>query len=229
MKFSGFVIAAVLSVICNTNQSYAQTPPGFSPSSNKSLGATFAGTNAALGGSVPLSETKFPPMITPVEPLNVSSSHIVMMIDLDTPGGASNRSLAPYLHWLFTVPMGATRLSNETNSTSIAQYVAPGPHVGDGPHRYVILLFANPSSSFTMPASFLNRNLTDLYGRVIFNVNEFATEGHFQVVAATWFETERKTVAPITSAASLGSVESMALFPYTASLFIMCLVSWMIM
>lgn len=160
----------------------------------------------------------------------MSSSHIVMMVDLDTPGGASNRSLAPYLHWLFMVPKGATRLYNETNSTSsIAPYVAPGPHVGDGPHRYIILLFANPRSSFTMPVSFRNRNLTDLYGRVIFDVNKFATEGHFEVVAATWFETERKAVVPITSAANLGSVDSMALFPWTSSLFIMGLVSWMIM
>lgn len=55
MKFSPFAIAAALSVICNTNQSCAQTPPGFSPATNKSLGASFAGTNAALGGSVPLS------------------------------------------------------------------------------------------------------------------------------------------------------------------------------
>lgn len=55
MKFSGFAISAALSVICNTNQSWAQTPPGFSPATNKSLEATFAGTNAALGGSVPLS------------------------------------------------------------------------------------------------------------------------------------------------------------------------------
>lgn len=152
-----------------------------------------------------------------------------MMVDLDTPGGASNRSLAPYLHWLFAVPKGATRLSNETNSTTIAQYVAPGPHVGDGPHRYVILLFANPSSSFTMPASFRNRNLTDLYGRVIFDVNKFATEGHFEVVAATWFETERNAVVPITSAANLGSVDSIALFPWTTFLLIMGLVSWTIM
>lgn len=163
-----------------------------------------------------------------MDPLNVSSSHIVMMVDLDTPGGASNRSLAPYLHWLYTVPKGATRLSNETNLTSVAQYVAPGPHVGDGPHRYVILLFANPSSSFTMPASFRNRNLTDLYGRVIFNVDEFATEGHFEVVAATWFETERKAVVPIASAANLGSVDLMALFPYSVFLFVMGLVSSMI-
>ncbi|UKZ68647.1 uncharacterized protein TrAtP1_009672 [Trichoderma atroviride] len=229
MNFSRFAIAAALSLICNTSQSCAQTPPGFSPATNKSLGATFAGTNAALGGSVPLSETKIPPLITAVEPLNTSSSHIVMMVDLDTPGGASNRSLAPYLHWLFTVPKGVTQLSNETNSTSIAQYVAPGPHVGDGPHRYVILLFVNPSSSFTMPASFRNRNLTDLYGRVIFDVNKFATEGHFDVVAATWFETERKTVVPITSAANLDGVDSMALFPYMTSLFIVGLVSWMIM
>lgn len=151
-----------------------------------------------------------------------------MMVDLDTPGGASNRSLAPYLHWLYTVPKGATRLSNETNLTSVAQYVAPGPHVGDGPHRYVILLFANPSSSFTMPASFRNRNLTDLYGRVIFNVNEFATEGRFEVIAATWFETERKAVVPITSAANSRSVGLMALFPYSAFLFVMGLVSSMI-
>jgi hypothetical protein len=175
-----------------------------------------------------LVETKIPPLITLVEPLNVSSSHIVMMVDLDTPGGASNRSLAPYLHWLATVPKGVTRLSNETNSTSIARYVAPGPHFGDGPHRYVILLFANPSSSFTMPASFRNRNLTDLYGRVIFDVNTFATEGDFEIVAATWFETENKTIMPITSAAYLGSADSMVLFTYTAPLFIVGLISWMI-
>lgn len=55
MKFSCFVVSAALSVICNTNQSWAQTPPGFSPATNKSLEATFAGINAAVGGSVLLS------------------------------------------------------------------------------------------------------------------------------------------------------------------------------
>lgn len=55
MKFSRFAIAAALSVICNTDQSWAQIPLGFSPATNKSLDATFAGTKAALGSSVPLS------------------------------------------------------------------------------------------------------------------------------------------------------------------------------
>lgn len=151
------------------------------------------------------------------------------MVDLEAPGGVSNNSLSPFLHWLFVVPKGVTRLFNETNLPSIAPYIAPAPHIGDGPHRYVVLLLADTNPAFIMPASFRTRNLTDLYGRVIFDVNKFATEGHFRVVAATWFKTENKTVMPITSAASLGNMDSMALFPYTASVLILGLVSWMVM
>lgn len=58
MRLYRLVVVAALSVICNTNQSYAQTPPGFSPSTNKSLEATFGGTNPGVGGSVLLSSKK---------------------------------------------------------------------------------------------------------------------------------------------------------------------------
>lgn len=126
------------------------------------------------------------------------------MVDLDAPGGAADNSYSPLLHWLTPVDSGITSLpDNETITDAFAPYVGPAPPVGTGPHRYVVLLFANPSSTFKVPPSFQDLNPANISERTVFNIQKFAKEGGFQLEAANWFTTENRTVVPVAAAPRL--------------------------
>lgn len=129
-------------------------------------------------------------------------SHVVMMVDLDAPGGASDDSYSPLLHWLTPVDSGEDSFPrNASLADAFAPYVGPAPPVGTGAHRYVVLLFTNPNDNFDIPSSFKDLDMSNITNRFVFDIQKFTDEGNFNLVAANWFTTEnRTTVVPVGSA-----------------------------
>lgn len=126
-----------------------------------------------------------------------NSSHVVVMVDIDAPGGPANNSFSPFLHWLTPVGSGLKSLpNNQSASDAFASYVGPAPPVGSGPHRYIVLLFTDSATTFHMPASFKDLDPSNLNDRAVFDVEKFADEGGFQLAAASWFTTENSTDVP---------------------------------
>jgi hypothetical protein len=116
------------------------------------------------------------------------------MVDLDAPGGITNNTLSPFLHWLTPVSATTSEILSGQNSTSaVAPYISPAPGAGTGIHRYVIVLLSVPSSVFRWPSSFPALNASSEESRLRFDVEKFATAGNLQPVAANWFTTENKT------------------------------------
>lgn len=130
---------------------------------------------------------------------STNGSHLIMMLDLDAPD-AVNNSYSPALHWLLPVPLG----KDESTSTAVAPYIGPEPGAGTGPHRYVLLLFTDPSSTFTLPPSFANLtfNSSVTPDRLVFGVEKFVREGNFTIEAANYFTTKNTTnTVPVVSGA----------------------------
>ncbi|KAH8898787.1 PEBP-like protein [Thozetella sp. PMI_491] len=189
---------AASAVVALSNVSYVlgQTPSGFSPSINKTLAVSFGGTPITTGGSVALDLTQASPAVTLPKLSTNSSSYVLLMIDLDAPGGitGTDHSYAPFLHWLTASTAASTELpANETSTSDVAPYVGPAPPTGTGKHRYVFLLFSAPTSPFQWPSSVPTFDATKLESRIQFAVDNLATAGQLQLVAANWFTTENVT------------------------------------
>jgi len=87
-------------------------------------------------------------------PFNSSSLYTIMMIDGDVPG--ANNSQGVNTHYLQN---GVTygQLTNDVltfnfSSTPVIAYAGPGPASGSGPHRYTLMVFAQPAT-FKAPAT----------------------------------------------------------------------------
>lgn len=125
---------------------------------------------------------------------NSSSSYVLLMVDLDAPGGITNHTFSPFLHWLIPVSAASSEIpKGETSATPVAPYIGPAPPVGTGKHRYVFLLLSVPSPVFQWPESFPAFDAAKVESRILFDVEKFARAGGFQPVAANWFTTENIT------------------------------------
>lgn len=79
---------------------------------------------------------------------------VIMMVDTDVPRNGTRVQL---LHWLtanVTLPSTDTQiLQLPPPAAAAASYLQPSPPVDDIPHKYTVLLFAQPKN-FTIPARF---------------------------------------------------------------------------
>lgn len=148
------------------------------------------------------------------------------MVDLDAPGGITNTSFSPFLHWLTPVSASSSEILSGQNSTSaVAPYIGPAPPAGNGMHRYVVLLLSVPGVVFQWPSNFPAFDANNEESRVVFDVEKFAIAGRFQPVAANWFTTENKTTGNTTVVPSTGiSTSTNVGFPF-AILSVVALVS----
>ncbi|KAF2464299.1 PEBP-like protein [Lindgomyces ingoldianus] len=176
----------------------AQSPPGFTPSTNASLPAKYNALPISPAGiHVPLNDTTSPPILTPP-----TMSSLIIMIDLDTPFGALNRSFAPFLHWIAT-----------PSNSSIVPYLPPAPPPGSPEHRFVLLCYKLPiNESFSMPTGWEDYGVTmGGMNRSRFDVERFVEAAELgRLSAANWFtvvrEAENGTVpAEFTSGESSGA------------------------
>ncbi|KAG8864736.1 hypothetical protein FRB96_003321 [Tulasnella sp. 330] len=85
---------------------------------------------------------------------NSSTKYTIMMIDGDVPGAANAQGVnTHYLQNDLSYGTLTADVLTFTNTTpAVINYAGPGPASGSGPHRYTILVYAQPST-FTAPAT----------------------------------------------------------------------------
>ncbi|KAG8217415.1 phosphatidylethanolamine-binding protein [Butyriboletus roseoflavus] len=175
--------------------------PQFTPSAL--LAVSFKGLGEiAIGKPVSREQALYEPNLS-VTAVNSSISGgrlTIMMVDAGPPG--SDQSHGQRRHWLVngaTIPGSVTSNVSMVGATAVTRYIPPNPPVGDGPHRYVFLVFAQPAD-FLAPADLSGANT----GGGIFVVEDYARFTKLgAVVAASYFTCQRgpATVAlPPTSA-----------------------------
>jgi len=144
-------------------------------------------------------------------PFNVTTySYTVLMFDAGVPGAPSSLYS---LHWLSN---GWTYGQNDDHtvtltppSSSVVAYSGPNPDSGSGPHRYITLVYVQPSN-FTPP------DIPGYTGTGVprFNLTTYRTNAGFgPAIVGTYFTIEQGT-ATVTYA-STTEVDSMTLPQYT--------------
>jgi len=136
---------------------------------------------------------------------NPDKFYTLAMIDPDAPSRKAP-IFGEYLHWMVVNIEGgggadagdSKKDENIYNGTVLATYRPPGPPQGSGLHRYVFLMYEQPSSggkvSFNETAdTFITRE-----SRARFSVRKFAKKYNFgEPIAANFFQAEFDHLIPV--------------------------------
>ncbi|RPA97322.1 PEBP-like protein [Choiromyces venosus 120613-1] len=131
---------------------FAQIPEPYTTgfdSAAISLEVTYGANEVTDGEKLGLDAVRSPPTLAlgDSSSLDTNSRYIVIMIDPDAPSRA-NPTSANVLHWVKTDlrirPTTATNITAD-NATAPLSYAPPSPPSGSGEHRYVFLLYDQPS------------------------------------------------------------------------------------
>jgi phosphatidylethanolamine-binding protein (PEBP) family uncharacterized protein len=174
---------------------------------------TFQGVGSVTPGQLLTKEQVSPTPALTVTPANASvqlnGNYTLAMVDADVVG--SDISGGVTRHWLVngvTISSGSS-VSN-ASATAITPYAGPWPAAGSGPHRYVVLLYEQPSS-FSAPDGF-----SEPLGVSVFDFNAYVKDsGLGNLVAGTYIQVEEGTATVSLSATS--AVVSSTLSPSSSS------------
>ncbi|KAF3913545.1 hypothetical protein ABW20_dc0103773 [Dactylellina cionopaga] len=162
----------IASFLALAGTAFSQTPPNFSPEAQTYFPVTYdtAETNPtffANGGLYDKNAVQSTPSVfVPDTPAMTGQTFIILMVDPDAPS-PQNNSLGQILHWLqpgVKVPINTQKVMAPDNATTylkldttstgaIAPYRGPAPPSID-PHRYIFMLFLQPSQNFQLPTGF---------------------------------------------------------------------------
>jgi hypothetical protein len=170
----------------------------FDPSALISL--NFAGVGDVQPGQLLTKEQVAPTPTVTISAANSSVSlagnYTLAMVDADIVG--SKLPNGQTRHWLANgVTVNGSTLSNST-AVEITEYAGPAPASGSGPHRYVVLVYSQPSS-FKAPTAFSQANM----GVSTFDFNAYVQDsGLGALVAGTYFTVEVGTATVSISSTS---------------------------
>ncbi|ODN75734.1 hypothetical protein L202_05749 [Cryptococcus amylolentus CBS 6039] len=180
------------------------------------LSVEFAGQAITTGQNLTADDVSSSPTLA-VSPasnatLDSSALYTVVMVDADIVG-TDESTTNQTRHWLVNSAglesgSSGSRAVNWTGSTSITDYAGPGPDAGSGAHRYVIIIYEQPSD-FTAPSD-LSTAGTAL-GK--FSLSDYVSSSKLgSIVTANYFQVENgvATVSP----SSTTAVESSTLAGY---------------
>jgi hypothetical protein len=133
----------------------------------------------------------------------------VAMVDVGTVGSDQGQGVTR--HWLINgATIGDNKVSNAT-ANAVANYAGPWPAAGSGPHRYVVLLFSEPTD-FTAPQD--SKPPTEVVNN--WDMNKYIKDSKMgPIVAANYIQVEEGQATA--SFAPTSSVVSSTLAPASGS------------
>ncbi|KAG2367135.1 phosphatidylethanolamine-binding protein [Suillus spraguei] len=156
------------------------------------------GQEALLGNTLTKTDTADEPTVvfTPVPDINDEATYTLVMTDPDAPS-RENPKFREWRHWVVTGVKAPTTSAIESDNlvaqltkSAVTPYHPPAPPPGTGKHRYVILLYQEPSADFSIPADAPERKnepanrknwkaagFADKYGLKLVGVNYFVVVG----------------------------------------------------
>ena len=178
--------------------------PEFEPSAL--LNINYAGVGDMTTGQAVVKEEVNPVPTLTLTPVNSSvelnGDYTVAMVDADIPGFDVSQGVTR--HWLINgAKIEDGQLSNATANT-VANYAGPWPAAGSGPHRYVILVFAQPEG-FTAPTDAAPP--TEVVNG--WNFNQYLQDTGLTLLAANYIQVEEGE--SIVSVAPTSAVDSATL------------------
>ncbi|CDH55873.1 ov-16 antigen [Lichtheimia corymbifera JMRC:FSU:9682] len=131
-----------------------------------------------LGNTLTTDETSQTPEIffVPPEP---EASYTLIMTDPDAPS-TTDHQYGPWRHWIAVNISGSNVADIKEHHTP---YIGPGPGPNTGLHRYLFLLYKQPSPNQSFQAM-AHENKPD---RRCFDLTKFVSEHQLELVAANFF------------------------------------------
>jgi len=141
--------------------------------------------------------------------INLNGVYTLALVDADVVGGDISGGVTR--HWLDNgVKVDGSTISN-TSATAITSYAGPFPAPGSGAHRYVLILYEQPSS-FTPPSELSQPNTPVS----TFDLNDYVKKSNLgPLIAATYFTVANGAVN--TSIPATSSVVTSTLLPQSSS------------
>ncbi|KAJ3908400.1 phosphatidylethanolamine-binding protein [Lentinula edodes] len=127
--------------------------------------------------------------------VDLTGNFTLAMVDADIVGADESNITR---HWLENSVVVSNGEVSNSSATAITSYAGPAPASGSGPHRYVVILYQQPSS-FSPPSEFSQPNL----GVSKFDLNGYVKDSQLGlIVAANYFTVEVGTSTTSVSATS---------------------------
>lgn len=155
-------------------------PTNFAPS--VALSVSFPSKKPSNGSLVRVSDVKERPNVSFSSNADSASaqSFTFLLIDPDAPT-PDDPKFAYWRHWVVTnIPASAQDVSE---GNTLTQYLAPGPKDESGPHRYLFLLFKEPTGFSIGKDDVGGEEFVD---RRSFEAKAFVEKHGLQLVGAQW-------------------------------------------
>jgi phosphatidylethanolamine-binding protein (PEBP) family uncharacterized protein len=151
------------------------------------LAFSYNGQVVAAGTPETVDAVKTQPSLTVTVPAGTTLGKTFTLAMVDPGAAGSDSSAGQTRHWLVNgVTVGDNGALNFPAETTITSYGGPLPPDGSGAHRYVFLLYDQPTT-FTPPADLASPGQPI----TLFNVNDYAkSSGLGAVVAGSYYSVE---------------------------------------
>ncbi|XP_014559820.1 hypothetical protein COCVIDRAFT_90984 [Bipolaris victoriae FI3] len=217
MFFSTSILAIAIAGLVQ-----AQAPPGFTPEAANKLEVIFNSTMIDTPGQlIPRAAAATQPRLALSSALiNMNEQYMFIMLDLDVPPANGTTERRVLLHCMNTgfratrqQLSGAARLL-ASSQTGPAAYLPPNPPPVDTvPHRYVELLFKQPSNLSVSESTYAN-----VQNRINFDIEAFMSENGVDApLAANYFHVDGRAAAATgvsPSGTGAGAAPSSTLVPF---------------
>jgi len=186
--------------------------PTFDPSALLTL--NYAGVGDISPGQLLDHDQVAPTPTVTVTPANSSVSttgtYTITMVDANVVG--TDESAGQTRHWLVNgVTITGSTVSN-SSAVAITEYAGPAPAAGEGPHRYVVLLYSQPST-FTPPAAYSQPNM----GVGVFSLADYVKNSGLGPLVAGTYITVEQGVATVSLSPTSAVVTSTLVPPSTST------------
>ncbi|KAJ3565269.1 hypothetical protein NP233_g7736 [Leucocoprinus birnbaumii] len=157
---------------------------------NAVLNINFGQGNIQPGQMFTKEQVGSAPTLTVQSSSSLSGNYLLAMIDADVPN--SKPAQGDNRHWLVRgVTVGQDSVVSNASATVTTRYWGPWPAAGSGPHRYVVMLYAQPDN-FAPPSDFTGSDLPV----APMDWNAYVTDSHLgNLVAANYFQVEEGTAS----------------------------------
>ncbi|XP_059620801.1 protein D3-like [Phlebotomus argentipes] len=122
---------------------------------------------------------------------NSEDYYTLILTDPDAPSRAEPR-FREFKHWVVVNIPGKSVSEGET----IAEYIGSGPPKGTGLHRYVFLVYKQPSGKVDFSAEEKTSNRSRA-GRPSFSAKKFAAKYSLQLLAGNFYQAQYDDYVPI--------------------------------
>jgi phosphatidylethanolamine-binding protein (PEBP) family uncharacterized protein len=172
-------------------------PRSFTPSINFNVIWPSKGHETTIGETLSKESTQEEPEIKVLDvdgagASDANATYTMVMTDPDAPS-RQDPKWGQFRHWVLPGLKLPASVNAQAQKTKLAAtpYMGPAPPPGSGLHRYIFLLFQEPTGGLSLPSD-ATESSGEEKSRPKWNAMTFAEKNNLKLVGANFFQTEVK-------------------------------------